>query len=307
MTHPAGWYPDGSGRQRWWDGTAWTEDTRDAGHAASPGAGTTASTAWQPGATSAPGTGATASTAWQPGATSAPGGPVVSAPGAPGGQSGAPGQPTSAGYGKIPSAGRPDGYGPGGYQAPGTPAYGQATVSPAYGQPGAPAYGRPGGAPAQPGAPYGGAPGGAPRRRTGVVVGIIVAVVVLIVAILAVVFFSVRSQTAGPLHAVTDYNDAWDAEDCQLLVSSVTNEFWQSTWASCDSFEVDAAEFNASLQNGADSYEWRATSTSVSGSTATVEVAESWTDSSGQHQSADVTFNLVKQGGGWLVDSVTSD
>lgn len=25
MTTPQGWYDDGSGRQRWWDGTAWTE------------------------------------------------------------------------------------------------------------------------------------------------------------------------------------------------------------------------------------------------------------------------------------------
>lgn len=27
MAIPAGWYDDGSGRQRWWDGTAWTEHT----------------------------------------------------------------------------------------------------------------------------------------------------------------------------------------------------------------------------------------------------------------------------------------
>lgn len=27
MAVPAGWYDDGSGRQRWWDGTAWTEHT----------------------------------------------------------------------------------------------------------------------------------------------------------------------------------------------------------------------------------------------------------------------------------------
>jgi hypothetical protein len=25
---PAGWYPDGTGSERWWDGTSWTESTR---------------------------------------------------------------------------------------------------------------------------------------------------------------------------------------------------------------------------------------------------------------------------------------
>lgn len=28
---PAGWYPDGQGVTRWWDGTAWTEHTQEAG------------------------------------------------------------------------------------------------------------------------------------------------------------------------------------------------------------------------------------------------------------------------------------
>ncbi|MGB3373679.1 MAG: DUF2510 domain-containing protein, partial [Microbacterium sp.] len=26
MSTPAGWYDDGSGRQRWWDGQQWTEN-----------------------------------------------------------------------------------------------------------------------------------------------------------------------------------------------------------------------------------------------------------------------------------------
>lgn len=29
MSTPAGWYDDGSGRQRWWDGTQWTEHLHD--------------------------------------------------------------------------------------------------------------------------------------------------------------------------------------------------------------------------------------------------------------------------------------
>jgi hypothetical protein len=33
MSMPAGWYDDGSGRQRWWDGTEWTERFASVDHA----------------------------------------------------------------------------------------------------------------------------------------------------------------------------------------------------------------------------------------------------------------------------------
>ncbi|MFD5213697.1 DUF2510 domain-containing protein [Microbacterium sp. NPDC058345] len=32
MSTPAGWYDDGSGRQRWWDGTRWTDDFAPVDH-----------------------------------------------------------------------------------------------------------------------------------------------------------------------------------------------------------------------------------------------------------------------------------
>lgn len=48
---PAGWYPDGNGGQRYWDGSAWTEHTAPAADAA---AGTHADPAAAPAATDAP-------------------------------------------------------------------------------------------------------------------------------------------------------------------------------------------------------------------------------------------------------------
>ncbi|WP_082539217.1 DUF2510 domain-containing protein [Microbacterium sp. Root553] len=36
MSMPAGWYDDGSGRQRWWDGARWTEHLAPDGSAAAP-------------------------------------------------------------------------------------------------------------------------------------------------------------------------------------------------------------------------------------------------------------------------------
>ncbi len=52
MSAPAGWYPDSTGTQRWWDGTQWTAATRAPATFAAPGQpprvadGTPANTVW---------------------------------------------------------------------------------------------------------------------------------------------------------------------------------------------------------------------------------------------------------------------
>ncbi|MGW8481531.1 DUF2510 domain-containing protein [Microbacterium sp. NPDC055903] len=76
MSTPAGWYDDGSGRQRWWDGAGWTEQVAEPAPSAPP------STPAPPDAPSfappfvlpsQPSVGAGAGVAWQTGSTDHPG------------------------------------------------------------------------------------------------------------------------------------------------------------------------------------------------------------------------------------------
>lgn len=48
MAAKAGWYDDGSGRERWWDGAQWTEQYRDAAAPAAPVTSVPATPAAQP-------------------------------------------------------------------------------------------------------------------------------------------------------------------------------------------------------------------------------------------------------------------
>lgn len=100
MTHatPPGWYPDpghtgnGPATERWWNGTAWTEQTRPAG-----GTEGVFGPPAPPGAPAAPGTPPTVAGApTMPGSPMAPGSPTV--PGGPG----YPGQPSYPAYPAYP-------------------------------------------------------------------------------------------------------------------------------------------------------------------------------------------------------------
>jgi len=52
--NPAGWYPDGSGSQRWWDGTQWTENVQAEPQAQMPVVMQQPAYAGQPGMTGPP-------------------------------------------------------------------------------------------------------------------------------------------------------------------------------------------------------------------------------------------------------------
>lgn len=111
-TTPAGWYPDGQGGQRWWDGTRWTEHT-------------------QPGAPQAPQTP-------QSGPTAPPAGPTPpQVPGADLPTQVAPNRAADDAAGQPVQAGAPAGYG-----APAGGGYGAPQGTGQYGQPGGPSSGQ---------------------------------------------------------------------------------------------------------------------------------------------------------------------
>lgn len=212
---PPGWYPDGQGGQRWWDGTQWTEHT-------------------QPPAGGAPAA---------PAAPSAPAAPA--APSAPGAD-----LPTQVAPNRAAGYGQPGAQQPGAPQQPQQP---QQPHQPPQGVYGAPAggYGQPAG---QPGygqqQPFGAGPAGGSSSGGGN--GKLIAIIgggigaLLLVVILVVVLFKVIGG-GSPEDVAKDYLGARFegdySKECELLSKDAQKEFLEFNDADdCDEYAENSED-----------------------------------------------------------------
>lgn len=283
MSTPAGWYDDGSGRLRWWDGQQWTEHFADQ-QSAAPEAPAAAQGAAEPAGDER---------------KFADEAPEQDGAGQEGAEQDAPEQDGASQDGAEAIAATPE---PSPVPAP-TPMPGDASqplqdpASSAAPMPPQPAYAA---APATPQGGYAAQPGAvAPQEpkksRTGLIVGIVVGAVVLLLAIagvaIALAVGGLLSAVSGPNDATDALYDAWATEDCAAEFA-LTTEFYNGG---------DEAAFCAnpdySFLDGMVSYE--ITGTTIENSTATVTVDEDWGDFVDVWQ-----YELVQVDDEWLVDAV---
>ncbi|MCL2542516.1 MAG: DUF2510 domain-containing protein [Nocardioidaceae bacterium] len=290
---PAGWYPDGQGGQRWWDGSQWTEHTQ-------PGGG-------QPAAPE------------QPAAPSAPSGfsgdmPTVVAPNR------ASGYP-APGAQQQPAQQQPA-YGQQAQQPYGAPqqGFGAPAGQPPYGAPGQPPYGMPGGP----------TDGRSNKRMIAILGGVggLVVLLVVVVVILAVTgVFGGNGPDAVAKDYVNAYADGNFGKACDLMSKDYqAKALRESKATSCADLQSKTAksENDAYQQEFGDSYDsihgdmhWSSTVESVqqTGDSATVKMKLVGTYSGdnskylsefmdgNKTQSDTVTMKMVKEGGEWKVAS----
>ena len=318
---PAGWYPDGQGNERWWDGTQWTDNTRPLGGGGAPAPAAPAAPAGdQPGGHDA------ATRVGTPGGDRPQGG---GAPAAPAGgaatpppadatmvapaRGGTPGQPAQPGYGAPggqPPATPQPGYGAPGGQPPGTPAYG--TPQPGYGAPGAPGGQVPPQAgPPQPGYGAGGqgippgyhqptpswAPGGSGGGKGGKMVALIGGglALLMVLVVLALIFVIGGSS---PTSATEDYFNAIKDGDCDAFFDVASDDL-QELAGDKDDCEDDPDEFLEG--NELDGCELEVTGEKIDGDKATVEFDVTDCDD-GEQNDEGGELNLVEQDGDWKID-----
>ncbi len=288
-TTPPGWYDDGHGALRWWDGAQWTE------HVAQP----------DPEPSEAPteaeivaGQLGLAQQEPAPAAAVAP--PAEAVPAA-----------TPAAFPVYPStpvSGEPASY-------PDQQAYPAVQEHPQQGYPVA-------------GYPQGAYPGGAfvaatePRKSKLWIVWVVLGVVLLGIVIAAAVLIPLAilnfsganggaqsSDEQAAVAAVELYDDAWQDGDCDDLTASTTSSFRDANgFTDCADFESQAEVFDDSV----DDYEVHVTDVETVGDEITVTTNETYTglvDENGDKidpvQNSEVYhYTVISSGGAWVIDDV---
>ncbi|MBW9092362.1 DUF2510 domain-containing protein [Microbacterium jejuense] len=282
-TTPPGWYDDGHGAMRWWDGVQWTEHVAQPDPVPSPAPSEAEIVAAQLGfeqpAAAPADTAAAASLAQQQ--------PVAQPP-----------------YGAA-QAGTPQ-YAPAHYPA----------ADPAYAQPPYPGA-APGGAFAAATEPR----SSSKLWIVWVVLGVVLLGIVIAVAV--VVPLLILNATSGGTAAQTEdekvavgavqtYDHAWQTGDCDELLAVTTEEFRAaSQYVDCETFESDAANFDDTF----DDYELAITDVVSDGDEIEVTTRETYTllvDENGDpaDPSSGATvyhYTLVPDGAVWVIDDLYYD
>ncbi|MEZ3160606.1 DUF2510 domain-containing protein [Microbacterium sp. BWT-B31] len=303
-TTPPGWYDDGHGALRWWDGTTWTEhaqplqapvraadDSFDAAPAAPTGRPIIEDVQVVESLDQLEAAAATAAAA-----------PAALDSAAPG-----PTQPQAPAYPGVPA---PDGFAGG---APGQPYPVAASAAPG-------AY--PLGYPTGQGAPTGGFISATdPKKSKAWIVWLVVGIVLLVLIAVAAVLiplslmFNARSNAQAAAEgeraavaAVELYDEAWQTSDC-VKFQAATTEALRTSFAfeTCEAFEGAADDFAATVEG----YELTVTAIEHSGEQiviATTEAYDSLIDQSGPVPIEDhYRYTLISDGSGWLIDDITTE
>lgn len=280
QTTPPGWYPDGQGGQRWWDGNQWTEHTL-------PGASDQPA---QPAHPAQPGPGPSDVTQVRPDGPAGQDQPGGERPAAPD-----PGQPPAA----MPTQVAGSGPGQPGQQQPGYPGQQQPGYAQQGGYPGQPQQGgypgqpQQGGYPGQPawqGQQYGGGSGGGISGKLIGIIGGAAAAVIVVIVLLVVLL----GGSSGPKGVVEDFLDADSCSDVEDLVTEDLKE----SFGECN--DEDIQQFQGGEEADVDT---EVKDEEIDGDEATVEV-EANGSFGGEEFSQTTTFHLKKEDGDWKIDSI---
>ena len=307
-TTPPGWYDDGHGAMRWWDGSQWTEHVAQPDPEPSPDAPTEAEivAASEAAATADHQTYA---------ATGAPAQPATdAAPAAQPAYPTQPGFPAQPGYAAQPGFAAQPGEAAAYPPHPGDPAAYLAA------HPGHETPGYPGGA-----APAGGFAAATEPRRSSklwilwLVLGLVLLGVVIAAAVLIPILLlsAATSGAAGgsddersAVAAVELYDEAWQDADCDAFETSTTEEFRASSGiGDCASFEAEAELFDDSVED----YEVRVDDVASEQDTITVTTTETYLtvlDDAGEPletpepMSVTFTYTVIAVDGEWAIDAI---